>query len=180
MLLAVVLLLAIGACAPPDGPKVATADTAAAAGTADAGGTSSTTDQGAVIAAHRALLDAFRRGDVDAAAALMDPTSQLLVFHPYIENRFDGAEQVREGLARMFAHVRGMEWTDVDPTIRIEGDVAWLSSQVLVQSDQLDAPFVGRGTEVWVRRGDNQWRLAHGHWSEHARIATGARETAAK
>ena len=159
------LLLCALACSAPDEPAPAAAPSAVPAAP------SATPDSDAVLAAHRALIEAFERGDVAAAAALMDPTGQTLVFHPYLENRFEGAEQVRDGLGRMLARLDGTDWTDVDPSVHVRGDVAWLSSQVLVQYAGSETPFVGRGTEVWIRIGPGTWRLAHGHWSEHARIA---------
>jgi ketosteroid isomerase-like protein len=127
-------------------------------------------DEGAVIAAHRTLIRAFQEGDVETALGLLEPKESLLIFHPFLENRFDGYEEVREGLTRMLARVTEAEWTEVHQALDMEGNVAWLTSQILVKAPGLDPPFVGRGTEIWVRR-HGKWRLAHGHWSEHARLA---------
>ncbi len=129
-------------------------------------------DEGAVISAHRALIRALQDGDVDSAMALLDTRASLLIFHPFKENRFDGYDETREGLSRMLGRMQDMEWTEVHQAFQINGDVAWLTSQVLVKSDELEAPFVGRGTEIWVRR-FGEWKLSHGHWSEHARLAGG-------
>jgi ketosteroid isomerase-like protein len=123
-----------------------------------------------VIAAHRNLIRAFQEGDVDAAVGLLEHTESLLIFHPYLENRFDGYEEAREGLTRMMQRFPELEWTEVHQALDMEGNVAWLTSQILVKAPGLEPPFVGRGTEIWVRR-HGQWRLAHGHWSEHARLA---------
>ena len=127
-------------------------------------------DEGAVISAHRNLIRAFQDGDVETALSLLEPTDSLLIFHPFLENRFDGYEETREGLTRMLARVTDTEWTEVHQALDMEGNVAWLTSQILVKAPGLDPPFVGRGTEIWVRR-HGQWRLTHGHWSEHARLA---------
>jgi len=128
-------------------------------------------DEGAVIAAHRSLIRAFQDGDVETVVGLLEPKEGLLIFHPFLENRFDGYEETREGLERMMERVTELEWTEVHQAVRMEGNVAWLTSQILVKTPALEPPFVGRGTEVWVRR-HGQWRLAHGHWSEHARLAS--------
>jgi len=127
-------------------------------------------DEGAVISAHRNLLRAFQEGDVETAMGLLEPKESLLIFHPFLENRFDGYEEAREGLTRMMERVKEMEWTEVHQALNLEGNVAWLTSQILVKAPGLEPPFVGRGTEIWVRR-HGQWRLSHGHWSEHARLA---------
>ena len=127
-------------------------------------------DEGAVIAAHRNLIRAFQEGDVEAALGLLEPEDSLLIFHPFLENRFDGYEEVREGLTRMMGRVTEIEWTEVHQALEMEGNVAWLTSQILLKSPSLERPFVGRGTEIWVRR-RGQWRLSHAHWSEHARLA---------
>jgi len=126
--------------------------------------------EGAVIAAHGELVRAFQERDAQAVAALLDSAPGMLIFHPFVENRFDGYDEAREGLTRMFARLRSLEWTEVHQTLEIEGNVAWLTSQVLLQSPDLASPFVGRGTEIWIRR-DERWRLTHGHWSQHARLA---------
>ena len=127
-------------------------------------------DEGAVISAHRALIRAFQEGDAEAALGLLEPKESLLIFHPYLENRFDGYEEVREGLTRMMRRLSDLEWTEVHQALDIEGNVAWVTYQILVKAPGLETAFVGRGTEIWVRR-HGQWRLAHGHWSEHARLA---------
>lgn len=127
-------------------------------------------DEGAVIAAHRGLIRAMQDGDVEAACAHLLHNDRLLVFHPFLENRFEGYEETREGLSRMLARVKDIEWTEVHQTVDMEGSVAWLTSQILVKAPGLEPPFVGRGTEIWVRE-HGKWLLAHGHWSEHARLA---------
>jgi hypothetical protein len=127
-------------------------------------------DEGAVIAAHRELIRAFQEGDTESALGQLVPNASLSIFHPFLENRFDGYEETREGLARMLDRVEGMEWTEVHQTLDLEGNVAWLTSQILVKAPGLEPPFIGRGTEIWVRLHGN-WRLTHAHWSEHARLA---------
>jgi ketosteroid isomerase-like protein len=166
----VICVLAAGclSCEPPSDPEV---DRSAEPSEVSMVARS---DEGAVIAAHRALIQAFEEGDAETVMGLVDPRDSLLVFHPFLENRFDGYEEAREGLARMMARVPQLEWTEVHQALALEGNVAWLTSQILVKAPGLEPPFVGRGTEIWVRR-HGEWRLAHGHWSEHARLA-GSRE----
>lgn len=126
-----------------------------------------------VIAAHKAMIAALEAGDVPAMTALMDPSPEMMIFHPFVEDRFSGIGEIDEGLGRMLGSIGSVSWTEVHPTISLEGDVAWLTAQILVKSSALPSPFVGRGTEIWVR-GPEGWRLKHAHWSQHARLADSA------
>jgi ketosteroid isomerase-like protein len=121
-------------------------------------------DAGEVIAAHRKLIEAYQQGDAETFVGMLEPSPRLLVFHPLLENRFDGIEEARSAAAAMFAKLGSSQWTDAHPSAMVEGDVAWLTSEVLVEPSGRKQPFVGRGTEIWVR-GDAGWRLVHAHWS---------------
>jgi ketosteroid isomerase-like protein len=121
-------------------------------------------DSQAVIDAHRTLVQAYESGDADAFTDMLVATPQLLIFHPLMENRFDGIEEVRENLGSMFTRLGQASWLDAHPVVIVKGDVAWLTTQLVIESPNLEAPFVGRGTELWLRQGDG-WRLVHGHWS---------------
>lgn len=121
-------------------------------------------DRAAVVDAHQALLKAYEEGDVDGYVDLLDPTAELLIFHPSMRGRFDGVEKVRREMGGMFARFQGADWSDHHPIVLVKGDVAWITAQIQIEAPGLDPPFVGRGTEIWVRRQDG-WRLAHGHWS---------------
>lgn len=127
-------------------------------------------DEMGVIAAHQALIAAMEAGDVAAVTALMDPTANLLVFHPFVENRFDGIGEVDEGLDVMFGHLGPVSWTEAHSSLDMEGNVAWMTSHVLIKTPEMPGPFVGRGTEIWVLR-PGGWRLTHAHWSENAEVA---------
>ncbi len=155
---AAVLLLAVAcvlgaACSPP-------------AGDAHEAAPQHDPDQAreAVVQAHEQLLAAFEAGDVETLTGLMLPAPELLIFHARLENRFDGHEQVREGLTRMLGRFGTASWWEAHPTVSVEGNVAWMTSHVVVESPGLAEPFLGRGTEIWVWRPEG-WKLAHGHWS---------------
>jgi ketosteroid isomerase-like protein len=121
-------------------------------------------DEAAVVAAHEALIAAYEAGDVDAFVALLDPTPDLLIYHPRLVHRYAGIDQVTGSLPRMFKRLQGASWLDAHASVNVDGSVAWLNSHVLIEAPGLDEPFAGRGTEVWVKRSGG-WRLAHGHWS---------------
>ena len=51
-------------------------------------------DEMGLRAARKALIDGMQNGDVAAVTALLDPSSDLMVFHPFVDNRFDGIIEV--------------------------------------------------------------------------------------
>ena len=160
--LAVALCLAASACggAEPSGEEEQAAQVAQVEGP----------DEMGLIAAHKALIEAMETGDVAGLTALLDPTSELMIFHPFLENRFNGIGEVDQGLSRMFGELGSVSWTEAHGKIDMEGNVGWLTSHVLIKSPALPDPFVGRGTEIWVH-GPGGWRLKHAHWSENAEVA---------
>jgi len=95
---------------------------------------------------------------------MLDPSAELLVFHPQFNHRFEGIDEVRQEIGKMFDRLAGADWSDHHAAVVVEGDVGWITSQVLIESPNLDPPFIGRGTEIYVRRPEG-WRLIHAHWS---------------
>jgi len=159
--LVVGLCLAAFSCAGPDGSGVQEE----AVQVADAEGP----DEMGLIAAHKAFIAAMESGDVAGLTALLDPSPSLIIFHPFLENRFNGIGEVDQGLSRMFVELGSVSWTEAHGKIDMEGNVGWLTAHVLIKSPALPTPFVGRGTEIWVH-GPGGWRLKHAHWSENAEL----------
>jgi ketosteroid isomerase-like protein len=122
-------------------------------------------DRADVVEAHETLLAAMEKGDAQAVTALLDTAHDVLVFHPETADRFDGPEAIAEGIATMLAKHGPVDVTEVHLQAWVDGDVAWLTSHVLLESPELPQAFAGRGTEVW-RRTEGGWRLAHAHWSK--------------
>ncbi|MFQ5599980.1 MAG: YybH family protein [Candidatus Krumholzibacteriia bacterium] len=120
----------------------------------------------AVLESHDQLVRAYEAHNVEIFTSLLEPSPDLLIFHPMIKSRFDDLGKVERGLTRMFRRLGDAKWTVVDPVVVVHGDVAWLTANIMVDSPMLPVPFVGRGTEIWVRR-DGAWRLIHAHWSEN-------------
>ena len=152
-----IVLAAITACqAPPPvaQPPVETTDPFA--------------DRVDVVAVHEALLAAMEAGDGPSVAALIDPAHDVLVFHPAVETRFDGPDAIAAGVERMLTENAPVEITEVHLQVWVDGDIAWLTSHLLLESPSLAEPFAGRGTEIW-RRTDSGWRLVHAHWSGQPR-----------
>jgi hypothetical protein len=155
--LAAALLVCVGTtligCAAPDRPD---------AGEEQAPGPEGARE--ALLEAHQALADAYQRGNVDDFLLLLEKSDDLLIYHPRMDDRFTGIDEARERLPSMFERLGKPTWLDVHVRARVEGGVGWVTSHVVIESNGIDEPFTGRGTEVWVLR-DSGWRLAHGHWS---------------
>jgi len=145
------LVWAVGGCAP----------SGTVPGAADPGA-----DRQAVLDAHQALTEAYESGDANAFVMLLDKSDDLLIWHPRIEDRWTGIDEVQQRLPMMFARLGDASWLDVHLELSVQGDVAWLTSQVIIEAPGIEVPFTGRGTEVWKREGPD-WRLAHAHWSEN-------------
>ena len=148
-----VLLATVAACqAPPpaEPPPVETSDPFA--------------DRVEVVEVHESLLAAMEAGDGPGVAALLDSAHDILVFHPAVETRFDGADAIADGIGRMLGNNVPVEITEVHLQVWVDGDVSWLTSHLLLESPNLPEAVAARGTEVW-RRADAGWRLAHAHWS---------------
>lgn len=121
-------------------------------------------DRQAILDAHQAMVEAYQTGDTEGFLLLMEKSEDLLLYHPRVDDRWQGIEAVRRSLPMMFSRLGKSTWLDVHLAVSLNGDVGWLTSHIVIESPNFETPFTGRGTEVWVRHGDN-WRLAHGHWS---------------
>jgi ketosteroid isomerase-like protein len=122
-------------------------------------------DRRAVLDAHTALVEAYEKGDVDAFVLQLDKSDDLLIWHPRVQNRWTGIDEIQRELPKMFARLGESSWLDVHLAVHVNGDVAWLTSQVVLESPGIE-PFTGRSTEIWKREG-HTWRLTHAHWSEN-------------
>jgi len=154
--LAVAVIIALGCagCTPPAAERDA-------APPSDA---TSEGDRAALLDAHLAFMRAMERGDVDGVSALLDDSGDLLIFHPMSADRFDGIEQVREGLRTMFGREGDRSWNEYHPLLKLDGNVGWITSHSVLEAPGKRAGIALRGTEIWRRRGGS-WRLVHAHWS---------------
>ncbi len=155
ILAAALALAALPSCAPaPNNEPPASAAPAPA-----------TSLEPALVEAHQALHDALSSRDVEGVVSLLDPSPNLLIFPPLVEERFDSLEDVRSKLPEMFERFGEATWTEVHAEAVRRGDVGWITSNLLIESRSLTSPFIGRGTEIWVKT-QGRWRLVHAHWSE--------------
>lgn len=141
------------ACGPASEPE-----------SADAGTPAPSDARAALFDAHEGWVSAFEDSDVEALVGYLEPSGRFLLFHPEVDGRYHNADEVRAGLARMFESLGDPAWTEVHLEGRVEGTVGWLTYHLVLESTGGGAPFLGRGTEIWVLH-PNGWRLAHAHLS---------------
>jgi ketosteroid isomerase-like protein len=116
----------------------------------------------AVTRAAEAFTDAIVRHDSLAAASLLAPDARILE---------GGAVETREEyLAHHFhadaAFLAAMERTPIAGEIRVEGDVAWMTSATRLVGTWRDREVDATSVETLVLlRGAEGWRIASVHWS---------------
>jgi ketosteroid isomerase-like protein len=120
----------------------------------------------AVLRAHTSLVQAYESSDAAGFSALLEPSGELLIFHPIYENLFLGPERTQDGIRRMFRLIGEAAWTDITTKVRVLGDVAWVMTTSQVESKRHAVVMDTRGTEVWVNTKQG-WRLTHAHWSQN-------------
>lgn len=125
----------------------------------------------AVYDAHLELIAAYAQVDIDALAGLMDPSDDLLIYHPRGNLKFSTLPSVRHGLERMLEHVGPSTWSnETDSHVVVSGDVAWHTYMLSMEWSGVIEPIRVRATEVWVHRASG-WRLVHAHWSDSAEMS---------
>ena len=114
---------------------------------------------GTVEAFHAAL----QRGDTAAALALL--TEDALIYESGGVER-GRAEYAAHHLAADAAFSAAVERTLVDRSSGEAGDAAWVTSIETVAGIYRDRAINSRSLETMLlRRIDDQWRIAHIHWS---------------
>ena len=132
-------------------------------GQAPAGAPRSVADS--VIAAERAALDRWGRGDpqgyVDTYA------SEITYFDPFTDKRVDGIEAMKAMLKPFTGKIHIDRYEMLNPRVQQSGDIAVLSFNLVSHTRKPDgSPMIVRwnSTEVY-RRISGKWRIVHNHWS---------------
>lgn len=126
-------------------------------------------DARAAVAAVERFSAALGAGDLDAAAAVLDPDVVIL--------EGGGAERSREeylaGHAQADADfLRTAKVTPGARSAHASGDLAWVASESRIEIVRDGGPVVIDGAESMVlARGADGWRIVHIHWSSRARKA---------
>jgi ketosteroid isomerase-like protein len=144
---------------------VITALLAAFATAALAASTTGSTAEDGVIAAERAALDRWGKGDPQGYLETYAP--DITYFDPMQERRVDGIDAMRTLLVPLTGKIKINSYEMVGPKVQQYGDVAVLSYNLNSHFRAADGkPGVVRwnSTAVYVRDGD-RWRSVHSHWS---------------
>ena len=121
-------------------------------------------DTGRIIALERSALDRWGKGDPQGY--LETYAAEVTYFDPMVGRRLDGLPVVRRVLASISGKVRVDRFEMIDPQVRIYGDVAVLTFNLVdYVAGGDDTLRVGwNSTEVY-RRLNGSWRIVHSHWS---------------
>lgn len=125
-------------------------------------------EEAMVLEAHERLIESYTQGDTETFSSLLDPSAELLIFHPRGYFQFESFPQVRKGMEHMLKRLGASEWVEREIRVVVRDEVGWVTSLILIEWEGMTEPLMARGTEVWVKRAAG-WRLIHGHWSESPR-----------
>ena len=118
-----------------------------------------------VIAAERAALDRWGKGD--PGGYLQTYADEITYFDPTIPKRIDGLAAMREFLRPITGKIKVDHYEMIGPRVQRHGDVAVLTYNLRSHGTRPDGqPFVTRwnSTAVYLRtRGT--WKEIHSHWS---------------
>jgi ketosteroid isomerase-like protein len=138
---------------------------AALATAALAASTTGSAAQDGIIAAERAALDRWGKGDPQGYLETYAP--DITYFDPMQERRVDGIDAMRKLLVPFTGKIKIDRYEMIGPKVQQYGDVAVLSYNLNSHVRAPDGkPGVVRwnSTAVYVHDGD-RWRSVHSHWS---------------
>ncbi|NIM51750.1 MAG: DUF4440 domain-containing protein [Gemmatimonadales bacterium] len=118
--------------------------------------------QETIIAQERAALERWYDGD--PAGYIAYHADDATYFDPATQARLDGIGALREYLAPLEGKVKVPSYEMENPRVQLHGDVGVLTFNLNTYSSEGKLTFRWNSTEVY-RRIDNQWRVAHSHWS---------------
>ena len=110
---------------------------------------------------------ALRAGDIDRAAAYLDPGVVIL--------ESGGAEHSRDEYLAVHApadaqFLKTVKITPGRRTARIEGDLAWVASLSEFEFEKEgQVAFIASAETMVLRRDAAGWKIVHIHWSSHSR-----------
>ena len=118
-----------------------------------------------VIAAERAALDRWGRGDPQGYVETY--ASEITYFDPFTDKRVDGIDAMKAMLKPFIGKIHIDRYDMLNPRVQQSADVAVLTFNLASHARKPDgSPMIVRwnATEVY-RRMSGQWRIIHNHWS---------------
>lgn len=115
-----------------------------------------------IIGLEKAALERWNAGDPDGYIELYD--TDISYFDPAQKSRIDGLDNMIAyyGMARGKSTVTSYEM--ISPFVHIMGDDSAVLSYNLHQVTP-EREYLWHCTQVYGRRSDGKWKIAHNHWS---------------
>jgi ketosteroid isomerase-like protein len=125
-------------------------------------------DEAAVRAANRAFYDAFEARDLEAMSDVWEHSDRVSCTHPGWR-RLHGWGAVSGSFLALFQGTQRLQFILTDVRVEEDGDVAWVSLDENILSEQVGGTV--STVNVFARVGDGGWRMVVHHGSPVA--ATG-------
>lgn len=125
-------------------------------------------DEAAVLAANQCFYDAFEARDLEAMAAVWEPTDQAVCTHPGWPT-LRGWDQVRSSWAALMGGPQRLQFIVTNAVVDLRGDTAWVTLEENLLEGGNSATVA---TVNWFTRRGDGWRMVGHHGSTVvARIA---------
>ena len=85
-----------------------------------------------VMGLHRQLIEAYSNGDTETFRSLLDPSAELLIFHPRGYFQFESFPQVSKGMEHMLKRLGASTWVERDVRVVIREEVGWVTSLIAI------------------------------------------------
>jgi ketosteroid isomerase-like protein len=119
-----------------------------------------------VIAAERAALDRWGKGDIEGFMTLY--ADEITYFDPFQERRVDGRPTMRALYGPLAGKFTVDRYEILNPQVQRYGDVAVLTYNLqnyARQPDGTEKPTSRWNSTAVFRRIEGKWRTIHSHWS---------------
>lgn len=116
-----------------------------------------------VLAANRALYEAFEARDIEAMAALWSGDGEVLITHPGWPT-LHGTEAVMDSWRRLLSNQQRLQFIVTSEHVVLAGDAAWVSCDENILGDGSSGGTVA-ALNVFRRRPDGTWQCVAHHGS---------------
>jgi ketosteroid isomerase-like protein len=124
------------------------------------------TDADAVLAANRALYDAFEARDVSAMTALWSGHDDVVCTHPGWPT-LHGADAVLRSWQVLLTNAQRLQFIVTDERAFVVGDAAWVTCDENILDSRSGGPTGGTvaALNLFRRRADGSWQVVGHHGS---------------
>ncbi len=114
-----------------------------------------------LIAMEKAALEEWNRGNPDGYLDIY--ASDVTYFDPYLEKRIDGFDAIKSLYDNIRGQVSVTSYEFMNPNVQVAGNTAILTFNLI--SKDGDKTYPWNCTEVYRQEADDDWKIAHVHWS---------------